>query len=363
MWNSRIDRKGALVRRARLGGNDLSRKRSLWLRVVGILIVVGSLQSYLARNYLIIGPGPVQELQEMVTVETGKKDARGTFLLTAVTSTPASLPLWIAALVSPSMDISRKAEEIPKGMDMERYISIMESLMRESQVVAGAVALERMGLPVKVETIVIVEAVLANSPAKGILREGDIILAVDDRQVATADEAVKVISRRTPGTEAVLAIVRQGEVKRFQVKTGPHPEDRTRAAVGILVSSSLTYELPLNIQIDSRNVKGSSAGLMFTLEILNQLDPADLTGGRIIAGTGTIGLDGVIGPIAGVKQKLIAAHRGGAGYFLVPFENLESAQTIAKKIKGIEVIGVSNIDHAVILLGDIARRNNGTSGE
>jgi len=339
------------------------RKRNRWLEVGAVLIIVAGIQGYLARNYLIIGPGPVQKLEEMVTVETGSKDAQGAFLLTAVTSTPASIPSWIAALASPDIDIAKRAQEIPKGMDLERYISIMESLMRESQVVAGAVALERLGFPVRVETVVRIEAVLANSPAKGILEQGDIILVVDDRRVATAEEAVKAISQRTPGAEVLLTVSRQGKVKRFHVGTGPHPEDRTRAALGILVSSSLSYDLPLNIEIDSRNVKGSSAGLMFTLEILNQLHPDDLTGGQIIAGTGTIGLDGAVGPIAGVKQKLVAAKRGGAKYFLVPMENLEAAEEIAKNLKPIKVIGVTDIGHAITVLDDIARRNNGTSGE
>ena len=341
----------------------MSNKRSTWLKVGAALIIFGCIQGYLARNYLIIGPGPVQKLEEMVTVETGKKDAEGAFLLTAVTSAPAGIPSWIAAVISPDMDISKRAQEIPKGMDIERYISIMESLMRESQIVAGAVALERLGFPVRVETVVRIEAVLADSPAKGILEQGDIILVVDDRRVATAEEAVKAISQRTPGAEVLLTVSRQGKVKRFHVGTGPHPEDRTRAALGILVSSSLSYDLPLNIEIDSRNVKGSSAGLMFTLEILNQLHPDDLTGGQIIAGTGTIGLDGAVGPIAGVKQKLVAAKRGGAKYFLVPMENLEAAEEIAKNLKPIKVIGVTDIGHAITVLDDIARRNNGTSGE
>ena len=131
----------------------MRRKRSIWLRVVGVLIIIGSIQGYLSRNYLIIGPGPVQELQEMVTVETGKKDAKGRFLLTAVTSTPASIPLWLMAFISPDVDISRRTQEIPKGMDIDRYINIMESLMQESQVVAGAVALERMGFPLKLRLL------------------------------------------------------------------------------------------------------------------------------------------------------------------------------------------------------------------
>lgn len=339
------------------------RKRKRWLKLGAVLVVIAGIHGFLVRNYLVIGPGPVQKLDEMVTVDTGRKDAEGSFLLTAVTSAPAGLPSLILALISPDIDVIKRSQEIPKGMDLERYISIMESLMRESQVIAGAVALERLGYPVKVETVVRIEAVLDASPARDLLEQGDIILAVDDKRVSTADEAVKIISRRTPGDKVMLIVSRQGKVKALQVPTDVHPEDRTRAAVGVLVSSSLSYGFPIDIKIDSRNVKGSSGGLMFTLEILNQLDPADLTGGKIIAGTGTIGLDGVIGPIAGVKQKIVAAERGGASYFLVPRENLESAEEIGKRLKSIEVIGVSDIDEAIATLDDIARRNKEIVGE
>ena len=341
----------------------MKKKRNIWLKIGAVVIIIASCQTYLMRNYFVIGPGPVQKLEEMVTVETGKKDAKGSFLLTAVTSAPAGILSIIAAFISPNIDITRRAQEIPKGMDIDRYIEIMESLMMESQVVAGAVALKKFGFPTVVETIVKVEAILADSPAKGMLKHGDIILAVDGKRVSTADEAVKIIGQRDPGTEALLTVGRQGQIQRVYVGTGPHPEDSTRAAVGILVSSSFTYDLPLNIQIDSRNVKGSSAGLMFTLEILNQLDPTDLTGGQVIAGTGTISLDGTVGPISGIKQKLAAAQRGGAEYFLVPVENLASVQKALKRNTGIRIIGVHDINHALAILDDISRRNNGNSGE
>lgn len=360
---SRIDRKNSPICGAMPEGYNFMRKRKRWLKLGAVLVVIAGIHGFLVRNYLVIGPGPVQKLDEMVTVDTGRKDAEGSFLLTAVTSAPAGLPSLILALISPDIDVIKRSQEIPKGMDLERYISIMESLMRESQVVAGAVALERLGYPVKVETVVRIEAVLDASPARDLLEQGDIILAVDDKRVSTADEAVKIISRRTPGDKVMLIVSRQGKVKALQVPTDVHPEDRTRAAVGVLVSSSLSYGFPIDIKIDSRNVKGSSGGLMFTLEILNQLDPADLTGGKIIAGTGTIGLDGVIGPIAGVKQKIVAAERGGASYFLVPRENLESAEEIGKRLKSIEVIGVSDIDEAIATLDDIARRNKEIVGE
>jgi PDZ domain-containing secreted protein len=98
------------------------RKRNIWLEVGAALIIVAGIQGYLARNYLIIGPGPVQKLEEMVTVETGNKDAQGAFLLTAVTSAPAGIPSWIAALISPYT----KCQACP-NIDYRSYAAHLEN--------------------------------------------------------------------------------------------------------------------------------------------------------------------------------------------------------------------------------------------
>jgi PDZ domain-containing protein len=296
----------------------------------------------------------------MVKVEGGSRDAKGAFLLTAVTSGPAGLLSLVNAAVSPVVDLVPRSREIPPGLDSRKYLKIMESLMRESEVIAGAVALRKLGIEVVVETAVRVEEVLRESPSEGLLREGDVILAVDGRPVKTADEAVRRIGARKPGTPVDLTVRRDGQVEELTIRTVPHPENRARAAVGILVSASITQDLPLAITINPRDIKGSSAGLMFALEILDQLDPRDLTSGHVIAGTGTIDLAGVVGPVGGVKQKVAAAMRAGAQYFLVPFENLEEAKTAATSL---EVIAVDDVDDALRALEEIAGRGNGASGE
>ncbi|MGE5593621.1 MAG: PDZ domain-containing protein [Betaproteobacteria bacterium] len=327
---------------------------------IGIVLLVGISQAYLGRNYVVIGPGPAESLATMISVEGGARDAKGDFLLTAVTSRPASLVSCVAAAMSPVVDLVPRSQEIPRGMDMNKYLKVMEGMMRESEVIAGAVALRKLGYEVHVETVVRVEEVLKDSPARGMLEEGDVILAVDGRPVGTADEVVKRIGARSPGTPVDLTILREGRTLDFTVPTVPHPEDRTQAAVGVLVSPSITHDLPVKITIDPHEIKGSSAGLMFTLEILDQLDPRDLTAGQIIAGTGTISLDGTVGPIGGVKQKVAAAERAGARYFLVPVENARGAREAATRL---EVMPVGDIDEALHALDEIARRGNGTIGE
>ncbi|MEW6229348.1 MAG: PDZ domain-containing protein [Bacillota bacterium] len=338
----------------------MSRLKRNGLGFLGLVMIAAGLSGHLARSYVVIGPGPAEELSAMVSVENGVKNAKGAFLLTAVTSNPANLASSVAALLSPVVDVVPRSREIPKGMDTKKYLRIMESMMRESQVVAGTVALRKLGYHVKVETVVRVEELLQNSPARGLLQEGDVILAVDGKPVKTADEAVRSIGARRAGKPVVLTVKRNERVESYTIRTVVHPEDKARAAVGILVSPSIKYEPPVKINIDSRDIKGSSAGLMFALEILNQLDPRDLTGGEIIAGTGTIGLDGTVGPVAGVKQKVAAAERAGATLFLAPLENEQAARMGARTIR---VAGIRDIDGALAALDEVAGRKNGTLGE
>jgi len=98
-------------------------------------------------------------------------------------------------------------------------------------------------------------------------------------------------------------------------------------------------------------VGGPSAGLMFTLTVYNLVTPKDLTGGRKIAGTGTIDMDGTVGPIGGVEQKVAAAEAAGAEYFLSPVENYENARAVARHI---QVVKIATVEQAVEFLHSLS---------
>jgi PDZ domain-containing protein len=110
--------------------------------------------------------------------------------------------------------------------------------------------------------------------------------------------------------------------------------------------------LPLKIDIDTGEIGGPSAGSMFTMEILNQLTPEDLTGGRKIAGTGTISLDEQIGEIGGIKQKVVAAYRDGAEIFFAPQKNAEDAMKAAEGLD-IKIVSVSELDDILNYLREL----------
>ena len=121
------------------------------------------------------------------------------------------------------------------------------------------------------------------------------------------------------------------------------------------------FSLPFEVAIDSGKVGGPSAGLEFALSILDQLTPGELTGGGKVAVTGTIELDGTVGPVGGVPQKTVTVRRAGAKLFLVPKEQVAEAQ--AKATDGVEVVGVGTLDEAIEALAARGGDRSGIPGD
>ena len=105
---------------------------------------------------------------------------------------------------------------------------------------------------------------------------------------------------------------------------------------------------PFTVAFGVEDIGGPSAGLMFTLGLIDKLTPADLTGGRIIAGTGTIDEAGAVGPISGIPQKLVGAKAAGAQLFLVPVDNC--AEAVANAVPGLPMAKVATVEEALTAL-------------
>ncbi len=105
---------------------------------------------------------------------------------------------------------------------------------------------------------------------------------------------------------------------------------------------------PFTVDIPIEGIGGPSAGLMLALGIIDKIKPEDLTGGKIIAGTGTIDELGNVGPIGGVPQKIIGAKGAGATFFLTPKDNC--AEAVANARPGLMLVQVDNLDMALTAL-------------
>uniref|UniRef100_A0AAU2VPI9 endopeptidase La n=1 Tax=Streptomyces sp. NBC_00008 TaxID=2903610 RepID=A0AAU2VPI9_9ACTN len=203
----------------------------------------------------------------------------------------------------------------------------------QSQESAKVAALTELGIPVS--SRVVVSTVVKDSPAQGKLHAGDVIKAVDGTAVKQPEDVAKLVTRHKPGQDVTFTVV-PAKTAAAAEKSGKEPKGtakitlttakapkENRAIVGIQAGTDHTF--PFDIDIKLADVGGPSAGLMFSLGIVDKLTPGQLTGGKFVAGTGTIDDKGKVGPIGGINMKLVGARNAGARYFLTPDDNCKSA--------------------------------------
>lgn len=237
----------------------------------------------------------------------------------------------------------------------------------QSQESAKVAALKALKKPVTAH--VIVGIVVKGSPSEGRLHAGDVIKSVDGTAVRAPEDVAKLVTKHKPGQKVVFAVVPAkaaaaaekagkqptGE-KRVTLTTKKADQGPARAIVGIQAGTDYTF--PVRIDIKLADVGGPSAGLMFALGLVDRMSPGDLTGGKFIAGTGTIDDKGTVGPIGGIEMKTIGARNAGARFFLTPKENCAAA---AKDVPdGLRLVKVHTIDDALSALKKI--RKGDTAG-
>ncbi|MFE4517155.1 PDZ domain-containing protein [Kitasatospora sp. NPDC056783] len=224
---------------------------------------------------------------------------------------------------------------------------------------ARTAALKQLGIPVGDELIV--KSVTAGAPAEGRLHAGDQVVAVDGAPVGAVDQVVAAVTKHKPGESVVFTVV-----PRVKDADGATPGTKTdvtvptvrakdldpkapaeRAELAVVgIGTGLRHTYPFQIDIGLQDVGGPSAGLMFSLGIIDKLTPGgDLTGGKFVAGTGTIDDDGKVGPIGGISMKLIAARDAGAEYFFTPSSNC--AEATKNVPSGLTLIKTDTLDGAL----------------
>ncbi|MDW7739847.1 MAG: S16 family serine protease [Bacillota bacterium] len=327
-------------------------KNSRLVQCILAIMVLFVLGLFIRIDYYIMRPSRAVELRPIITVENADPDDHGIFYLVTVNQQRATVTTALFAYFHPYMDLRPAERVIPTGMDEEEYRELLEEYMIESQMLAQVVALRRSGYQVEIVSDgVEVVGFLENAPAEDYLMIGDRILEVDGDEVFLASEVSLLVQNREAGEEVTLAISRNGTVFNITAPTGARPDDETIPQLGIYIRT-LPWEpiIPLDIDMETGNIGGPSAGLMFVLEIINQIVPEDISAGKMIAGTGSIDLQERVGTIGGVVQKVVAAERAGAEYFILPRDNYEEAKTAARNIA---LIPVDNLDEVLEFLSSL----------
>lgn len=328
-----------------------TRKKILFLFFIALFIFLGF---YIRFDYYVIMPSRAVDISSLVKIDNPDRDDQGSFYLVTVTQQRAGLFTMLLGSIHPHMDINPAERVIPPGMDESEYRQYLADIMMESRDIAKIVALREVGYDVEIVSDgVEIIGLLEDAPAEGFLQEGDIIIAVDGTPVFLSTEVPPMVQERRVGEEVLLEIVRDDQAIELSIRTGANPEDQYLPYLGVLIKS-LPWEpvLPVEIDIDTGRIGGPSAGLMLTLEIMNQYLPEDLAAGKKIAGTGTINLNGNVGSIGGTEQKVIAAERIKADYFLVPERNYYQAKNVARTIEVVRVTNIEEVLDFLIVLQD-----------
>lgn len=300
-------------------------------------------------------PGPVDEVADLVELSgTDTHASAGELLLTTVViDRDLTVLEWVRHRLDPDVAVLDRELLYPSGRTAEDARIENRILMSDSQLAAKVAALEHLdvdlaGLTAGAELV----AVFPETPAEGVgLQQGDVVVAVDGLAVENADEAVQILAERAPGDDVLLEVDRADPdaSPEVTVTLDGNPDDSQRPYVGVMLRDFQV--LPWQIEIDAGNIGGPSAGLLFSLAIVDRVTPEDLTGGMVVAGTGTITADGVVGPIAGIVQKVVAAaaREAPADVFLAPAANFDDALA-ARPDTELVVVPVDDLDDAIVSL-------------
>ncbi len=334
----------------------------------GIVVVVVVAGFVIHLPYVIISPGSATPLDSQVVQIKGAPtytDTSGNvrFLTVQVSTREPNVWRVVAAWLDPDRDVEDR-ESVQGCLTDTANRQYNSELMDQSQNDAKYVALTRLGYTVPVNPVQIrVVEVCRDTPAYGKLQTGDQVLAVDGKDVTRGTEVADAVQAHRPGERVTITYDRNGVTRTATITTGrfrtegsgasaqqtcvPVEDSEEASGTACIGSSSqefVTYQFPVDITINTQLVGGPSAGLAFTLAIIDDLTPGSLTGGKQVAVTGTIDPDGNVGPVGGVEQKAITARTNGVQLMIVPKSEVADARRGAGDVR---VVGADNVEEAL----------------
>lgn len=297
--------------------------------------------AYAHTPYSLMLPGEAIRLRDVVSVSNHRQPVTD-FYLTDVRFASRVTPIQLLSALLPGAQLIRTDAVLQPGVTAEEYDGLEREAMTESQSIAAFVAERQAGLHVPVPRMRVLAVYFAPfAPAKHVLRSMDMLVSLNGHPIASNVDVRHALMGVHPGTPVTMAVFRRGRELRLQVPTMRYG---TRTALGIYLTEIFQRpQIPVAVQFHLPGVAGSSAGLMFALDIYRSLHPANRRVYSRVAGTGTIAYDGSVGPIEGARQKVIAAREAGASVFLVPRENYAEI----RNTRGIRIIPVSSFSQAL----------------
>ena len=291
---------------------------------------------------------------------------QGDIYFVTVTEPAQSVLSWLVGRDDPAIQFLTKEDKYGFATPQQRRTFALEQ-MRTSEQVAQYVALQRVGYDVElVPGDVLIEAMVCLvpneagdecvtwSPSDEVLDPGDRILEVNGEAIDGVEDLGRILQGFAPGDTVTMKIDRPGTGEMtVDVELTASPDDPTRTIVGFYPFDTRRVVLPFELDIDTGSIGGPSAGLAFTLTLIDELTEGELTGGGRVAVTGTMELDGSVGAIGGLRQKASAVEQTGVKIFLVPASQSDEDIAAAREAApGLQIIPVATLEDALTVLAE-----------
>ncbi|GII06145.1 YlbL family protein [Planobispora takensis] len=338
-------------------------RRALTLMVAGFLtLALGVVGTLVPVPYVVLSPGPTENTigevkgKPVISItgrETYPTEGGLRLVTVAYQGGPGSRIDLFTALrgwLDPTIAVVPEETIFPPATTAEQVEEQNTQEMTNSQDDATAAALTELKIPFT--SVITVAGTEKGLPAHGKFTQGDEIVSVDGVPGTDRETISGTVRKHKAGEQVTFVVKRGGKEMTLTVPTAA-AKDGT-PIVGITMA--ITYRFPFSVNINVGDVGGPSAGMMFSLGIMDKLTPGAMTGGKSVAGTGTITPDGEVGPIGGIQQKMVGARKAGATFFLTPAKNC--AEALGAVPDGLRLVKVETLHGAVQAL-DAVRTGSG----
>ena len=349
------------------------RQRNMWwaLPLLTIVwLVTGALitSSLVKINYWEVAPGSAEEVASRFSFDknalsqvTRYETSSPILFVTAYGSKLSALDALVGVL-DPDVDVLNREEKFGTITPSEQRRLGFQAMASAKQI-AEYVALNRLGYDVSIAygKLIIERLVCEDAPrplsACLQLNPGDTITAFDGIEIPTLSDLMPIIADYSPGDVVEVTITphktTDSVTKKIELMVSPDDPDRT--IIGVWPADTRTVDLPFEVDIDTDSIGGPSAGLSFTLALLDELTAGELTGGVKVAATGTIDGDESIGAIGALRQKTVAVKASGATVFLVPSAQTPEELSAARRVAGskLRIVPVANLTEALKVLEEL----------
>lgn len=310
-----------------------------------ILLALILAMPFIKIPYQVEMPGGVIDLGNRVQVNGEATEIKGSFNMAYVSVVQGSIPHVILGLIIPDWEIVKTSDIVASNETVTDANRRDRIYLEQSIDMAKIAAFDAAEIEYELTDVKYNVAYLSEE-ADTDIKIGDVVISCDGKEVKDIEDIRNTVKSKKAGDKVDFTVIRSNKEEKA---SGKIYEEDGELYVGISVIETFKFKSDTEVEISSKaSESGPSGGLMMALMTYTALSKQDLTNGKTIVGTGTISKDGTVGPIGGVKYKIMGAAKAKADVFLVPKDNYEEALKVKEeKNYDIELVSVETLKDAI----------------